>query len=117
MMKAEQQKTLERFYAAATDQDAQTLRGLLTDNFTFKSPIGDFDNPDDYVRHLAGFCGFISGSRYIAEGGRVAHTFILHAKFPDGDAAIAMCDIFTFDGDRITAQELFTDASRFPNPS
>ncbi|MCH7621483.1 MAG: nuclear transport factor 2 family protein [Chloroflexi bacterium] len=115
-MKPEQKKTLELFYTAATDHDATTLRSLLTDTFTFKSPIGVFDNPDDYVAHCMGFNGSISDSRSIAEGNQVVHMSILHAKFPDGDAHIPLCDVFTFDGDRITAQELFTDASQFPQP-
>lgn len=113
-MKPEQKKTLERFYAAVADQDATVLSSLLTDDFTFKGPIGDFDNPDDYVNHLVGFDGSISDSRYVAEGNRVVHMSILHAKFPDGDAAIPLCDIFTFDGHRIAEQELFTDTNLFP---
>ena len=116
-MTPEQKKTLDRFYGAATDQDGEVLRSLLTDGFTFKSPLVSFDNPDDYVAHLVGFCGSISESRFIAEGDRVAHTFMLNTRFPDGEATIPMCDIFTFDGDRIREQELFTDASRFPSPS
>lgn len=115
-MKPEQKRTLDRFYAAATDQDATTLRALLTDSFTFKGPIGNFDNPDDYVTHLVSFRGSVSDSRYVSEGNRVVHMSILNARFPNGDVAIPLCDIFTFQGDRIAEQELFTDMSLFPKP-
>lgn len=114
-MKLEQKKALDQFYAAATDQDATALRSLLTDNFTFTSPIGTFDNPDDYVNHLVGFGGWVDNSRYIAEGDQVVHLSIYHMTSP-GQATIPMCDIFTFEGDRIAAQELFTDISLFPQP-
>ncbi len=115
-MRPEQKTTLDRFYAAATDQDATVLRSLLTDDFTFKSPIGAFDNPDDYVAHLVSFGGWVGDSRYIAEGDRVAHLCVYHMTSP-GEATIPMCDIFTFEGERIAAQELFTDTRQFPDPS
>ena len=113
-MKPEQKETLSRFYAAATEQDAMTLRSLLTDDFKFTGPIGTFDNPDDYVDHLVGFGGWVSDSRFIAEGDRVAHLCIYHMTSP-GTATIPLCDIFTFDGNRLQAQELFTDTRLFPS--
>lgn len=116
-MKIIQKQTLDRFYEAATNQDAQVLRSLLTDSFKFKSPVGDFDNPDDYVDHLAGFCGWISGSRYIAENENVVHMFVLHTKTPTGQINIPMCDVFKFDGEQITEQELFADSRLFPTPT
>ena len=116
-MTPEQKSTLETFYAGATEQNAEKIRPLLTDGFTFKSAIGNFDDPDEYVAHLVGFCGSVSTSRYIAQGNQVAHIFTLNAKFPDGETDIPMCDVFTFEGNRIASQELFTDASRFPSPA
>ncbi len=113
-MSPEQKQTLDTFYAGATEQDAAKIRPLLTDSFTFKSAMMAFDNPDDYVAHLVGFCGRVSDSRFIAEGNEVAHIFTLDAKLPDGEAHIPMCDVFTFEGPRIAAQELYADASRFP---
>lgn len=109
-----QEKTLKAFYAAATEQSADKLRPLLTDDFAFKGPIGSHDNPDDYVQHLVGFGGYVSGSRYVAEGDQVVHVFVYHMTSP-ATAEIPMCDIFTFEGERIRAQELFVDTRLFPD--
>ncbi len=116
-MSPEQKRTLDRFYTAATDQDATALRSLLTDDFSFTSTMMSFDNPDDYVAHLAGFCGSISDSRYVAQGNRVVHMSVLHARFPDRNAEIPLCDVFTFEGNKIAHQELYTDSALFPRPA
>ncbi|MCV0427009.1 MAG: nuclear transport factor 2 family protein [Roseibium sp.] len=113
-MTPEQQVALDRFYAGATAQDASMIRPLLTDDFAFKSPLMNFDNPDEYVAHLVGFCGTVSDSRYIAEDNRVVHVFTLNATLPGGEAQLKMCDIFTFKGGKIALQELYTDPGQFP---
>lgn len=115
-MTLDQKNTLERFYAAATDRDAPALRSLLTDDFVFTNTMMSFDNPDDYVAHLSGFCGSISDARCVAEGDTVVHMSILHTRVSDRDAAIPLCDVFTFDGDKIARQELFADSALFPRP-
>ena len=109
-----QKAALDQFYAGATAQDASMIRPLLTDDFTFKAPMMSFDNPDDYVAHLVGFCGHVKDSRYISEGDAVVHIFRLVARTPDGDTEMEMCDVFTFKGDKIARQELYTDSRQFP---
>lgn len=115
-MTPDQQRTLRDFYEAATKRDSRALRALLSDDFRFRGPIASFDDPDDYVEHLVGFDGWVDGSRYIADGDRVAHLFVLHLNAP-AETAIPMCDVFTFDGGLIKEQELFTDSRLFPAPS
>lgn len=114
-MKADQHSTLNSFYDAATAQDAEKLRSLLTDDFRFESTMMSFDNPEDYVAHLAGFCGSVSNARMITEGNRVVHLSTLHASFPSGTVDIPLCDVFTFDEGRISHQELFVDSRFFPS--
>lgn len=114
-MTPRQKTTLDQFYAGATAQDASMIRPLLTDNFSFKSPMMNFDNPDDYVTHLVGFCGHVTNSRHVAQDNQVVHIFTLIAKMPEGDASMKMCDIFTFDGGKIALQELYTDSRQFPD--
>jgi len=109
-----QEATLDQFYAGATAQDASMVRPLLTDDFTFKAPMMNFDEPDAYVAHLVGFCGYVKDSRHIAQGDTVVHIFTLVAKMPDGEKEMDMCDVFTFKGNKITRQELYTDSRQFP---
>jgi SnoaL-like protein len=113
-MTPSQQSALKQFYAGATAQDASMIRPLLTDSFSFKSPIMNFDNPDDYVAHLIGFCGYVTDSRYIAQDNQVVHIFTLNTKMPDGEVQMNMCDVFTFDGGKIVLQELYADSRQFP---
>ncbi len=115
-MTPNQKKILDRFYAAATDRDASTLRSLLADDFSFTNTMMSFDNPDDYVAHLAGFCGSISGARSVAQGDTVVYMSTLHTRIADRDAEIPLCDVFTFAGDKIARQELFADSALFPRP-
>lgn len=110
-----QKSTLDQFYAGATAQNASIVRPLLTDDFTFKAPMMSFDDPDAYVAHLVGFCGYVKDSRHIAEKNTVVHIFTLVAHAPDGEKEMEMCDIFTFKGDKIARQELFTDPRQFPS--
>ncbi|WP_299191608.1 nuclear transport factor 2 family protein [uncultured Litoreibacter sp.] len=113
-MTPSQKAALDQFYAGATAQDASMIRHLLTDDFTFKAPMMSFDEPDAYVAHLVGFCGYAKGSRYIAQGDNVVHIFTLVAMMPDGEKEMDMCDVFTFRGDKIVRQELYTDSRQFP---
>ncbi len=113
-MTPSQKAALDQFYAGATAQDASMIRPLLTDDFTFKAPMMSFDEPDAYVAHLVGFCGYAKGSRYIAQGDNVVHIFTLVAMMPDGEKEMEMCDVFTFRGDKIVRQELYTDSRQFP---
>lgn len=113
-MTPSQKKTLDQFYAGATAQDASMIRPLLTDNFTFKAPMMNFDDPDVYVAHLVGFCGHVKDSRHVSEGNSVVHIFTLVAEMPDGQKEMEMCDIFTFEGEKIVRQELYTDSKQFP---
>jgi ketosteroid isomerase-like protein len=115
-MTPSQETALKQFYAGATAQDASMIRPLLTDNFSFKSTMMTFDNPDDYVAHLVGLCGHVTGSRYIAQDNQVVHIFTLNAKIPGGEAQMNMCDVFTFDGGKIALQELYADSKQFPSP-
>ncbi len=108
-----QKTVIDTFYAAATDQDAVALRSTLTDVFSFTGPIGDFADPDSYVGHVVSFQGAVSGSRFVTEGDTVVHMCIFEMAGPT-PAQIPMCDIFTFRGDRIAKQELFTDTAQFP---
>lgn len=110
-----QKAALDQFYAGATAQDASMIRPLLTDDFTFKAPMMNFDEPDAYVAHLVGFCGYVKDSRHIAQGNHVVHVFTLVATMPDGEKELEMCDIFTFVGDKISRQELYTDSKQFPD--
>ncbi|WP_153770720.1 nuclear transport factor 2 family protein [Labrenzia sp. CE80] len=109
-----QKNTLDQFYSGATARDASMIRPLLTEDFTFKAPMMNFDNPDAYVAHLVGFCGYVKNSRHIAQGDNVVHLFTLVAQMPEGEKEIEMCDVFTFTGDKIMRQELYADSKQFP---
>lgn len=113
-MTPQQKKTIQNFYQAATKQDALALRALLTDNFRFQSTMMSFDNPDDYVAHLSGFCGHINNARTVAQENTVVHMATLHTQVAGTDQQIPLCDVFTFDGDKIASQELFADSALFP---
>ena len=110
---------LDRFYAAATQRDATALRALLTDDFTFTSPMGTFDTPEAYVAHLVGFAGYVTERRTITEGARVVHLSVYNLQAEDETvlATIPLCDIFTVRDGRFAAQETFCDTALFPVPA
>ncbi len=107
----DRQKTLDTFYQGATVKDVTQIRSVLTDDFTFKSPIGDHDNPDAFAQSLLEFDGTVTESKMIAEGDNLVHLYVL-----DIGVKIPMCDVIAFRGDKLASMVLYTDSKLFdPN--
>ncbi|MEP3277670.1 MAG: nuclear transport factor 2 family protein [Stappiaceae bacterium] len=104
----ERKKTLDTFYRGATVKDAALIRSALTDDFTFKSPIGDQETPDAFARSLLEFDGKVTDSRMIAEGDELVHLYIL-----DIGTKIPMCDVIKFRGNKLASMVLYTDSKLF----
>ena len=105
---AERQKTFDDFYTGATVKNARQIRAALTDDFTFRGPMMEFDNPDGFVEAVLAFDGRVTDSRLIVDGDYVVHLYVL-----DIGTGIPMCDVIEFRGHRFRSMELYTDSKRF----
>ena len=106
---------VKTFYLALSEQDSEKLRSVLTDDFTFKSPLAEFDTPDGYVSMVGKFGGWVETSHFIVEGNHVAHTFVYHMTVP-GKADIPVCEIFELENGRIRSSRAYNNAADFPSP-
>ncbi|MBL4826383.1 MAG: nuclear transport factor 2 family protein [Spongiibacteraceae bacterium] len=107
-LSARRKKTLEIFYQGATVKDASQIRSALTNDFTFKGPIGNHDNPDAFAQSLLAFDGTVTESKMIAEGDNLVHLYTL-----DIGVKIPMCDVIEFRGDKLASMVLYTDSKLF----
>lgn len=111
-LSVERQKAFDDFYAGAMNKNAQQIRSVLTDDFTFRGPMMSFDSPDAFVASLLAVDADVTESRLIVEGEHVAHLFVLDVAAPIR-AKVPMCDVLRFEGNRICAIELYTDTKLF----
>ncbi len=104
-------KTVTAYYDAFRRKDLKTLREVLAPDFTFKGPLMAFDSPDKYVEAMGQmpFQATVEGSRFIADGDRVAHAFLWKMTAP-AKADVPMCEVFEVSGGKIRSSELFYDA-------
>lgn len=108
---SKRQKALDTFYQGAAIKDAAQIRSALTNDFTFTSPIGNHDNPDDFAESLLAFDGTVTESKMIAEDDNLVHLYVL-----DIGVKIPMCDVIEFRDDKIASMVLYTDSKLFdPN--
>lgn len=105
---ADRRKKFDDFYNGATIKDTQQIRSSLTDDFTFRGPMMEFDNPDGFVESLLGFDGRVTNSRLIVDGDHVVHLYVL-----DMGVKIPMCDVIEFRGNRFCSMELYADSRLF----
>ncbi|MEM9507774.1 MAG: hypothetical protein AAGA16_08815, partial [Cyanobacteria bacterium P01_E01_bin.35] len=80
----------------------------MTDNFTFKSKIGDRESPDEFAQSLLKVDGIVTKSKTIPEGDNFVHLYIL-----DIGAKIPMCDEIKFHGDKIASIIIYKDFKLF----
>ncbi len=104
---------IKTFYLALNEQDGAKLRSILTDDFSFSSALGSFDTPDGFVEMVGQFGGWVETSNVIADGNRIAHTFVYHMTSP-ADADIAMCDVLELRDGRISAAKTYCNPADFP---
>ena len=89
-------------------KDLQKLREVLAEDFTFKGPLMSFDSADAFVEAIGKmpFEATVEGSRFVADGNRVAHAFLWRMTAP-AKADIPMCEFFEVSGAKIRSAELF----------
>lgn len=102
---SKRQKNLDAFYQGAGSKNIVKIRSALTDDFTFTSPIGSHDNPEEFAQSLLKFEGTVTKSKMISEGNNVVHLFVL-----DIGAKIPICDVIEFRGDKISSMVTYTDS-------
>ncbi len=112
MAKAPQ--AVRTFYTALTEQDGGQLRAILADDFTFKSPLAEFDSPEGFVEMVVQFGGWVETSRVIVDGDHVAHTFVYHMTAP-GKADIPICEVFELGDGLIRSSRSYNNVGDFPN--
>ena len=105
---------VKTFYLALSQQDSNRLRSVLTDDFTFKSPLAEFDTPEGYVSMVGKFGGWVETLRMIIDGDHVAHTFVYHMTEP-GQADIPVCEVFELRDGRIRSSRAYNNAADFPS--
>ena len=111
---AEAPAAVKTFYVALSERDSEKLRAVLTDDFTFKSPLAEFDSPDGYVNMVGKFGGWVETLRFIIDGDHVAHTFVYHMTAP-GQADIPICEVFELKDGRIRSSRAYNNAADFPS--
>ncbi|CAM2067119.1 Nuclear transport factor 2 family protein [Sulfidibacter corallicola] len=108
-------RPIETFYEALVEQNGEKLRTVLTDDFTFQSPMSRFDTPEGFVSMVVQFGGTVETPLAIVDGDRVACTFVYRMTSP-GNADIPMCDIFELRDGRIKSVVNYANPADFPNP-
>ncbi|MBI3479301.1 MAG: nuclear transport factor 2 family protein [Nitrosomonadales bacterium] len=108
--------TVGAFYSALAQRDAKALRAVLSDDFSFRGPMMQFDEPDAFTKMMISFPfeATASGSRFIVDGNNVAHIFRWDVSAP-AKAEIPMCEILTVAKGKIQRSELFFDTKLFPS--
>lgn len=108
-------EAVRTFYTALTGQDRTMLLSCLTEDFTFKSPLAEFDTPEGYAEMVGRFGGWVESDQIIAADDRVVHTFTYHMTEP-GKADIPICEVFHLEGDKIRSSRAYNDSADFPQP-
>ena len=104
-----------KWYLTLNQRDRDGLRQTMTDDFTFHSPLGDFDSPEGYVEMVGKFGGWVDTKRFIVEGDTVVHEFVYHMTDP-GTADIPMLEIFDMRDGLIQASNVYNNPADFPSP-
>ena len=104
-------RAVKAFYTALSEEDS----AVLTDDFTFKSPLAEFDTPEGYVDMVSRFGGWVETGRFLVDGDHVAHAFVYHMTAP-GRADIPVCEIFELRDGRIRSSRAYNNAADFPSP-
>lgn len=106
---------VQEYYGAFAGKDFQRLRKILSPGFQFRGPLLNASGPDEFIRAMSQmpFEATVSGSRFIADGNRVAHAFLWSMTAP-AKADIPMCEVLEVDKGRIQSADLYYDARLFP---
>ncbi|MBV1858033.1 MAG: NAD(P)H-dependent oxidoreductase [Nannocystaceae bacterium] len=103
-----------QWYLTLNQRDRKGLRATMTDDFTFHSPLGNFDSPAGYVDMVGKFGGWVETKRFIVEGDTVVHEFVYHMTDP-GTADIPTLEIFEMRGGLIHASKVYNNPADFPS--
>ena len=108
--------TVTDFYTTFAKQDWASLRGTLSDSFTFRGSMASFDSPDDFVAAMSQlpFEGEPESSGFIVDGNRVAHTFVWKMTSPS-KAVIPKCEVLEVSYGKIQSSQLFYDSAAMPS--
>ena len=106
---------VKALYIALSEENSAGLRAVLTDDFTFKSPLAEFDSPEGYVDMVSRFGGWVETGRFLVDGDHVAHTFVYHMTVP-GQADIPVCEVFEMRDGLIRSSRAYNNAADFPSP-
>lgn len=108
-------EAVRTFYTALTGQDRDFLLSALTDDFTFKSPLAEFDTPEGYAEMVGRFGGWVETGGFVVEGDKAVHMFTYHMTEP-GQADIPVCEVFTLRDGKIASSRAYNDSADFPQP-
>ncbi|MGH1343570.1 MAG: NAD(P)H-dependent oxidoreductase [Nannocystales bacterium] len=103
-----------QWYLTLNLRDSEGLRATMTSDFTFHSPLGDFDSPQGYVDMVGKFGGWVETKRLVIEGDTVVHEFVYHMTDP-GSADIPTLEIFDMRGELICASNVYNNPADFPS--
>lgn len=106
---------VQEYYGAFAGKDMQRLRSLLSPAFKFRGPLLTASGPDEFIKAMAQmpFDATVSGSRFIADGNRVAHAFLWSMTAP-AKADVPMCEVLEVENGQIQSADLYYDARLFP---
>ena len=108
---------VKRFGEAFFDKDINTVKGIVSENYSFKGPMMEMNSREELIGFIENMPMQASEVKtdYVEQGNKVVKicTFDFTAP-PIGPQD--MCEIFTVEDGKITGAQLYYDASKFPNP-
>lgn len=107
-------KAVIDFYTALSERNSKNLRDALADNFTHHSSIGKIDSPEQFVKMVSGFGGFVEVSKVFSEGRFVALEMIYNMTYPS-IASIPQCEIIELENGKIKSTRAYNDPKDFEN--
>ncbi len=108
-------QVIRTWYTALTARDRESLLSILTDDFSFESPLARFDTPEEYADMVGRFGGWVETHKFVVDGDTVAHLFTYHMTEP-GQTDIPICEVFTLRDGKIAASRAYNDSADFPQP-
>ncbi len=98
-------------------KDMQSLRSLLSDDFSFQGPMMTSDGADKFVEQMRNFPfqARFEDSRMVVEGENVVHMFDFVVTAPV-EGSVRMCECFEVTNGKIHSSRLYFDTAQFPKP-
>ena len=110
---------IARYYGAFRTRDLESVRALLTADFHFRSPFGEFRDRDAMLEAIWPSVGqtWATNLRVFGDGPELVVLYE-HESAPSANRpTLSMAEHIRFEGERIAAIEVFVGRTLAPPPS